>query len=300
MSAPLLITGATGTLGVAFQRISAIRGLEYVATSRAELDIGSLGSTRAALDRIHPWAVINTAGYVRVDDAEADAQRCIRENADGVAHLATAASELGIPLVTFSSDLVFNGDKRQPYVESDAVSPLSVYGASKAASEASALARCERALVIRTAAFFGPWDVHNFAYAALQSARENREFVAAEDLLVSPTYVPDLVDVTLDLLIDEERGIWHLANEGAQNWADFARAVLRAQELPPELVRGASSSSMGFVAPRPQYSALRSERGWIMPTLEDALERFSEWVDTPTQIESSNEKRDERADGLAA
>ena len=111
--------------------------------------------------------------------------------------------------MTFSSDLVFDGAQSSPYVENDAVSPLNVYGRSKARSEALVLDRYPDALVVRTSAFFSPWDEHNFVTSALRALRAGQSFPAAQDMTVSPTYVPDLVDACLDLLIDRESG--HLA-----------------------------------------------------------------------------------------
>src|SRR3954452_23355223 len=100
MQRPLLITGATGTLGHAFARICDLRGLEHCLTSRAELDIAEAASIEAALERIRPWAVINTAGYVRVADAEREPERCFRENTEGAVGLAKLCARLGIPYVT--------------------------------------------------------------------------------------------------------------------------------------------------------------------------------------------------------
>src|SRR3954470_6375221 len=127
MPRPLLITGATGTLGRAFVRICDLRGLEHCPTSRTELDIAETASVEAALDRIRPWAVINTAGYVRVADAEREPERCYRENTEGAVALAKLCARLGIPFVTFSSDLVFDGRLGRAYVETDPPSPACVY-----------------------------------------------------------------------------------------------------------------------------------------------------------------------------
>ena len=96
---------------------------------------------------------------------------------------------------------------------------------------------------------------------------------AADDLVVSPTYLPDLVNASLDLLIDGERGIWHLVNEGAATWAQLARDVARLAGLDESLVRARPSTELGFLAPRPRNSALASERGWLMPPLDRALAR---------------------------
>jgi dTDP-4-dehydrorhamnose reductase len=147
-----------------------------------------------------------------VDDAEDDAEVCRRVNAFGPKVLAAVCAANGTAFVTFSSDLVFDGLASRPYREGDPVSPLSVYGASKADAEHEVFAMNEASLVIRTGAFFGPWDEHNFVTMALSSLRHGTTFVAASDLTVTPTYVPDLVGASLDLLIDRETGLWHLAN----------------------------------------------------------------------------------------
>src|SRR4051794_13949614 len=107
------------------------------------------------------------------------------------------------------------GDRDAPYVERDAIGPLNVYGRSKAEADARVLEAMPSALVVRTSAFFGPWDEHNFVTIALRALAAGHHFVAAEDSVVAPTYVPDLVHASLDLLIDGERGIWHLANATA-------------------------------------------------------------------------------------
>jgi dTDP-4-dehydrorhamnose reductase len=271
---PILITGATGTLGRAFARVCSARGLAYHLLTRREMDIANVEAVRAALSRIKPWAVINTAGYVRVDDAERDAARCMRENAEGPAVLAAECAARDVRLVTFSSDLVFDGEQATPYVESDRVAPLNVYGASKAQAEADVLDTHPSALVIRTSAFFGPWDEYNFVTLALGALGEGRTFTAADDLFVSPTYVPDLVNASLDLLIDDERGIWHLANAGAISWADLARLAASFAGINSEALEPRPASTLGFVAARPRYSVMASGRGDLMPSLEDALARY--------------------------
>ena len=279
-SRPVLITGATGTLGQAFARICGKRGLAYHLLSREQLDICSQASVVAALNRYEPWAIINAAGYVRVDDAEHEAEICERDNVWGTACLARECANRQLPLVTFSSDLVFDGLKGAPYIESDATSPLNVYGLSKAAAEKRVLEEFPQALVVRTSAFFGPWDKHNFVYSVLNDLSLGRKVVAADDISISPTYIPDLVTATLDLLIDGEQGIWHLANRGVVTWAELARLVAHKTGYELTRVQGRSSQSMVFVALRPSFTALSSERGNFMPLLEDSLDGFlreSKW-----------------------
>ncbi|UOQ79959.1 MULTISPECIES: SDR family oxidoreductase [Hymenobacter] len=268
---PLLITGANGTLGQAFKRICAIRGIEVVALGRAELDISDPVAVERVLLQHNPWAVVNTAGYVRVDDAEHEYARCYRENTTGPAILAAACAYQEIQLLTFSSDLVFDGNKAEAYLEHDTPRPLNVYGNSKRLAERDVLQRMPEALVVRTSAFFGPWDEYNFVYAALRAGHRNLPFAAADDVLVSPTFVPDLVNVALDLLIDEERGVWHLANQGSYTWADLARLAADMAGLATSFVVPRAQHSFGLAAPRPGYSVLGSKQGNLLPSVEERL-----------------------------
>lgn len=270
----LLITGGSGTLGKAFARICDRRGLSYRLLTRREMDIADPASVNTVLGQYDPWAVINAAGYVRVDDAEGELELCRRENARGPEVLAAACAARKAKLLTFSSDLVFDGAKRSPYVEGDAPAPLNVYGRSKAEAERRVFVALPTALVIRTSAFFGPWDRYNFVTAALSSLAEEREFIAADDVVISPTYVPDLVQASLDLLIDNERGIWHLANSGELTWAELARRVATLAGLDASLVDARPNEALALPAPRPLYGVLGSERGALLPTLEDALSRY--------------------------
>ena len=271
---PILISGATGTLGRAFATVCRQRNLAFRLVDRAEMDIAEPASVAAALARWKPWAVVNTSGYVRIDDAESDSERCLRENATGPAVLASECARAGIGLVTFSSDQVFDGRSDRPWVESDAPGPLNCYGRSKLAAEQAVLAAHPGAMVVRTSAFFGPWDRHNFLVHALDALAEGREFRAADDVRVSPTYVPDLVNVCLDLLVDRESGLWHLANHGDVSWAQFAAEAALLAQVDAASLRPCPSESLGEIAPRPRYGVLRSERASLMPTLEDAMLRF--------------------------
>jgi dTDP-4-dehydrorhamnose reductase len=271
---PLLITGGTGTLGRAFARACVIRGIPYRLTLRSEMDIADNASLSLALNEFDPWAVINTAGFVRVDDAESDPESCFRENTDGAVNLAAECANRGIQLVTFSSDLVFDGQKGSAYLESDSPNPLNVYGLSKAAAEQGVLQQHPGALVVRTSAFFGPWDEYNFVTVALRELAQGRSFSAPVDSVISPTYVPDLVSQTLDLMIDGETGVWHLANQGSISWYELARCAAEMAGVDSSQLRGCRTADLRLPAERPLQTALASERGWIMPSLENALQRY--------------------------
>ncbi len=278
---PLLILGATGTLGRAFQRVAVMRALPACAAGRRDVDITDAAAVHQLVARVRPWAVINAAGYVRVDDAERESGACFDVNTTGAEHVAAACQAIGVPLVTYSTDLVFDGSRDRPYTEDDAPGPLNVYGSSKAAAERRVLDLMPEALVVRTSAFFGPWDRHNFAVRTLEALHRGQAWRAAEDVVVSPTYVPDLVDATLDLLMDRECGIWHLTNEGAMSWFAFAQAVARACGARADLITPAAAAELGWPAPRPAYSALGSVRGRMMRSTEEALTAFAAAVADP-------------------
>jgi dTDP-4-dehydrorhamnose reductase len=271
---PILVIGARGTLGRAFERVCESRALDVHMVGRAEADIADRSAVEALLRDVSPWAVINAAGYVRVDDAEWEREACWRDNVLGAVNLAGACRRAGIRLVTFSSDLVFDGAGTRPYDEGAPPAPRNHYGLSKAEAERAVLSIDSSVLVIRTSAFFGPWDEHNFATLIRRELAEGRPFRAAADVTVSPTYVPDLVNASLDLLIDEECGIWHLANEGAVTWADFGRTIAAASGLDSALVVDCPASDVLGPAVRPAYTPLTSRRGQIMRALDVAIAEY--------------------------
>jgi dTDP-4-dehydrorhamnose reductase len=275
---PLLIAGA-GTLGRAFARLCEARGLTYALCGRAELDICDAQALASALERLRPRAVVNTAGYVRVDDAERERSKCYRENTCGAGILARACAERDIPLLTYSSDLVFDGNRSTPYLESDDVAPMNVYGSSKAHAERVVERTHPDALIIRTSAFFGPWDQANFLFTTLRALVAGKRVAALNDVVVSPTYVPDLVHASLDLLIDGESGIWHLANVGAVTWSELARRAAQLARIDASPLIETSRHAPPCLARRPAFSALCSQRGHVMPSLDDALERYIRAVD---------------------
>ena len=272
---PILIAGATGTLGKALARTCEWRGLDYVLTDRRQLDLRDDASIARALIAFGPWAVINAAGWVRVDDAESEREACLEANAAGALALGRACAAADLPLVSFSSDLVFDGRQDRPYVESDPTGPLNVYGESKVLAEQGLMALGGRNLVVRTAAFFSPYDPYNFAAHVVRELAGGKEVAAAADLVISPTYVPDLVDCALDLLIDGETGLWHLANRGQVSWAEFAVLTAEALGLDSSLVQPVPAAQLGWAAARPARTPLASERGQLMPALDHALARYA-------------------------
>jgi dTDP-4-dehydrorhamnose reductase len=272
--APLLIIGKNGTLGRAFAKICEERLIHYQLLSREHCNICDVASVRQAIEKYKPWAIVNAAGFVRVDDAERELDRCYNENTIGPENLALASRQNGIKLITFSSDLVFNGEKNTPYTEEDDTAPLNIYGCTKARAEELVLNLNPDTLVVRTSAFFGPWDEYNFVHHVRRSLHHEETIPVVNDVYISPTYVPDLVNASLDLLVDGEKGIWHLANQGELTWADLAHEIADRFSLNRRYINSVRNVDMQYAAQRPFYSVLSSSRGILLPSLDDALKRF--------------------------
>jgi dTDP-4-dehydrorhamnose reductase len=272
--APLVVVGSGGTLGSAIVRACLARSIPVVSLRRADLDATDSQAIESILERLRPWAVVNCAGYVRVDDAERDAEACHRVNVVAPLLLARACARSGLRFVTFSSDLVFDGRLSRPYAETDATGPLSVYGASKAQAERLVLDALPQALVVRTSAFFGPLDDSNFVTRTLTALAAGQEVAAPEDAVVSPTYVPDLAHSVLTLLVDGASGVYHVANTDALTWYALARLAAERTGTRAFRLRPCTMAEFSLAARRPRFSALRSERAALMPPLADAVARY--------------------------
>lgn len=273
-SSPVLIIGRNGTLGKAFAKVCEDRCINYRLLSRQDCDISNLSSIKASIELYKPWAIINAAGFVRVDDAEKECDACTRDNTTGPKNLAIVCNQYGVQLLNFSSDLVFDGRKPTAYVESDLPNPLNAYGQSKAQAEILIQKEYPSSLIIRTSAFFGPWDEYNFVHYVRKALSNYQPVTVAKDIYISPTYVPHLANTSLDILIDNETGTWHLANKGSLSWAEFAFIVADKFDLNKSLVNAVNASEINYPAKRPFNSVLSSERGQLLPSFECALNEY--------------------------
>jgi dTDP-4-dehydrorhamnose reductase len=271
---PLLIIGKNGTLGRAFARICYERSIPFVLLGREECDITNRSTIDQVIDRYNPWAIINAAGYVRVDDAEADGDCCFNLNTYGPVNLAEACLQHHIKFLTFSSDLVFDGQQNKPYIVSDIVNPLNIEGSSKEKREQLVLKTSRESLAIRTAAIFGRWNEYNCLHYVINNLSKQQQITVENDLCISPTYVPDLVNNSLDILIDDEKGIWHITNRGVTTWSELAFEVAAKWRLNNMFINSLPAKDISYQAQRPQYSVLKSEKGIVLPSLDNALQRF--------------------------
>jgi dTDP-4-dehydrorhamnose reductase len=244
----VLITGAGGQLGHALAQAFADDAV--VALTRDGWDV-----TEPAGDTVSRGEfdlVLHTAAWTDVDGAEADPQGAAAVNVAGTAH----AAALRLPLVTFSTDYVFDGRKRTPYVESDGPNPMSAYGRTKLHAEATA---GQNAWILRTSWLFGATG-HNFLLTMLRVGAEHDEVTVVDDQRGSPTYVGHLAGSVRRLVDDDlPKGLWHVAAAGDCTWADFAEAIFEEAGLDCT-VRRITTAELARPAPRPAYSVLRSKR----------------------------------------
>ncbi len=234
----MLITGAGGQLGAALCEAFP----EADARSRAELDVTRPISVETDL-------VLHAAAWTDVDGAEADPAGAEAVNVGGTRNVVA----LGAPVVYFSSDYVFDGSKRSPYLESDAPRPLSAYGRSKLLGEREV----REGWIVRSSWLFG-WTGKNFVRTMLELGSSRDEVGVVADQVGCPTYVGHLAEATRELLL-LPGGLWHVAAAGECSWAEFARAIFEEAGLACR-VREISTEDLDRPAPRPAYSVLRSER----------------------------------------
>ena len=273
-SQPLFIVGKTGRLGNALARLCELRGLNYKLLSRHEFDICDDKKMEDFIAEKNPWAIINAAGFTQIDEAEIHCDKCFNENTYGPQKIAALAARYNVKFLTFSSAHVFDGTKQEAYIESDPVNALNVYGRSKAMAENLVQQTNSDSLIIRSSDFFGPWDKRNFMYHVLSSLKNNNMIKAANNVFISPTYLPDLVHASLDLLLDNESGIWHLTNNGKTSWYDLAVEVARFGGYKHSLIKPLPHHELHAGARQPKNGVLQSERGMHLPSLENALQRY--------------------------
>ena len=260
----IAVIGANGQFGSDIVRAARVRGLQVVPLEHADADVRDAQSLRRALADINAGdAVINTAAFHKSEDCEADPEMAVAVNTRGAYHAAEAAKVRGATAVYVSTDFVFDGTKRTPYVESDEPAPLSVYGATKYAGEAL-VRSAPKHYVVRVSSLFGISGARskggNFVETMLALARRGEAPRVVDDLVMSPTSSADAAGLLLDLFArDAPAGIYHCSNEGACSWREFADEIfvqcgltVRAQPI--------KSSHMGVRARRPAYSALASEK----------------------------------------
>jgi dTDP-4-dehydrorhamnose reductase len=279
----LLISGARGQLGLALAR--RLRGSHDVATvARDRFDLTDAKACREVLRREQPDVLLNCAAYTAVDRAESEPELAQAINADGPHHLAESCKSLGIFLIHFSTDYVFDGRAPVPYVETGATSPTSVYGRTKLKGETGIADVSAEHLILRLSWVYGN-DGANFYKTMLRLAQDRPRLRVVADQWGVPNYTADLADAvafTLNRPLAELRGLsglYHLSSVGVTSWRDFAHAIVEGAGLGDRVaVEPIQTSEYPTAATRPAYSVLDSTRftatfGWRAPNWRDGLRR---------------------------
>jgi dTDP-4-dehydrorhamnose reductase len=227
----------------------------------------------AALVAEQPWAVLNAVRFGL--DATRAGPRSSRSRVDLDAALAALCRRADCAYLTFSSDAVFDGRARRPYLESDAPTPETDYGAECREVESLTAAMCPRALLVRTGPLFGSDDGGEGFADRILAAVLNRDTIAAPvDITVSPSLTSDVLHAALDLLIDDATGVWHVVNAGAMSWWEFGRSAAETLAAVPELVQPVYACDLPTMAPTPRYAPLASERACTTRPLQHALQAY--------------------------
>jgi dTDP-4-dehydrorhamnose reductase len=261
----ILVTGANGQVGWELANRSGQKSCEVLALDRSKLDITDPVSVDREVNRSGVSLVVNAAGYTAVDQAESEPELAFAVNRDGPAYLASACEKAGIPLVHISTDYVFDGQKQGSYLEIDPVSPLSVYGKSKAAGEIAVREHLPEHLILRTSWVYGIRG-HNFVKTMLRLGREREVIQVVTDQYGCPTYAADLAETILRIAahVQEGRqvhwGTYHYCGQGVTSWHGFAEAIFSLARkyvtLKVRQIEAVTTAEYPAAAPRPANSVL--------------------------------------------
>jgi dTDP-4-dehydrorhamnose reductase len=252
-----VVIGATGQLGSDLVRTFDRPG-ELIPLDSRDLDVLDAARVRSTLADLRPTMVINATAYNFVDRAEEERSRAFALNAEAVGSLAAACHALGGVFVHFSTDYVFDGHKRTPYVETDAPAPLGAYGESKLAGERQALERCERTVIFRVCGLFGIAGTSgkgNFVETMLRLAREGKPLRVVADQVLGPSYTLDLARKVWAVLPKATHSLYHLTSGGQTSWYDFARRAFELAGVTADITP-VTAAEFGARARRPAYSVL--------------------------------------------
>lgn len=255
----VILTGGEGLLGTELNEVLS-RGHGVVPLPRKALDVTSPAVT-ATLRLLQPDLVIHAAAYTDVDGCEKDPGKAFEVNAEGTGHVARACRELGVPLLFFSTDYVFDGRKGTPYREEDAVNPLSAYGRSKWEAEQQVRRYLKDYFIVRTSWLYGRTG-RSFVRTLLTRAKTTSELQVVHDQVGCPTWAADLAEAVACLIERAPFGLYHVTNSGHCSWFEFAQAIIADAGLSGVSISPISSGELGRPAPRPGYSVLENE-AWL-------------------------------------
>lgn len=230
MDKVIALIGANGMLASMIQGKQQT-GYRIVPFDLPEFDLTDEGQVRRVLSELTPNIIINCAAYTNVDGCETQQQIAMQVNGDGPGYLAAVARDIDAVLLHISTDFVFDGTKRTPYVETDPTGPLSIYGASKLRGEQQVLeSGLKNYFIVRTSWLYGPGG-HNFVETILRLATEREELRIVSDQVGTPTYTGDLTNAVFSLLETNDFGIYHFSNTGQCSWYDFAEEIVHQSRV---------------------------------------------------------------------
>lgn len=232
---------------------------EVIGWDLEEIDIRQEKETAVKIEGLRPDLVINVAAFTDVDGCETEREKAFAINAEGTRHVALGALRCGAKVVYLSTDYVFDGEKREPYVESDSANPLNVYGHSKLKGEQYLQALMEDMLIVRTQWLYGRYG-KNFVASILRQAREKEVLSIVDDQIGSPTYTADLSKALSALIRQNARGIFHAANSDSCSWYTFGQAILKYSKIEGVKVIPLSSKELTRRAVRPLHSVLDCQK----------------------------------------
>jgi dTDP-4-dehydrorhamnose reductase len=270
----VLVTGAGGMLGQDLVRAAERAEHEVRGLARKQLDVTDAAAVTEAIEAFRPRAVVNCAAWTDVDGAEDAEDEANAVNATGARNVTTAADAVKAKVVYVSTDFVFDGEKSEPYVESDETAPLSAYGRSKLKGETETAAANPRHFVVRSAWLFGAGG-RNFVATMLQLAAELGEVLVVRDQVGSPTYTGHLADGIVRLIETEDYGIHHIAAAGQCSRYELAREVFDQAHVHCDVL-SATTEMMNAKARRPTYSVLATQRqpGIQLPHWRDGISQY--------------------------
>jgi len=256
------VIGATGQLGMDLSRVFTQHDDQVCPLSHSEIELSSVRSVTDCLNRVAPSIVVNTAAMHHVENCECDPENAFRVNALGSRNLALATRDLSALLVHISTDYVFDGNLRRPYVEDDAPLPLNVYGNSKLAGEYFVRSINPKHFVLRTSALYGSHPCRakggrNFVELMMKLGRERGFVRVVNDEFVSPTSTLQLATQVRMLCDSGEYGLYHATAEGSCSWYEFAKEIFAQSEINAD-VQAADPNEFPAKVPRPKYSVLEN------------------------------------------
>jgi dTDP-4-dehydrorhamnose reductase len=260
----ILVIGSKGQLGCCLADQLSDTGYEIIFTSRAEIDIADLASTKAKITVLSPTIVINASAYTAVDKAENDQYEAEKINHIAVNNIASTCSEIGCWLIHISTDYVFDGAASHPYGEDAETNPQGVYGDSKLKGELAIQASGCKYLIIRTAWVYSEYG-NNFLKTMLRLGADREELSIVGDQIGCPTYAQDIAKSIVSILScfdlkGSSSGIYHYCGDEPCSWYDFARAIFAEAEIhglkSPSNIKSITTAEYPTHAIRPAYSVL--------------------------------------------